>query len=66
MTTPNEYREHALECLKWAEETPSKRQRKTFIDIARLWMATASRIDHGDGADPAITEIIDTLRAKLI
>jgi hypothetical protein len=34
MTTPTEYREFALECLKWADETPNAGQRQTFVDLA--------------------------------
>jgi hypothetical protein len=65
MTTPTEYRDFALECLKWAEETSSASQRKAFVDLARLWMEAAFRLDQGGGAAPDQFEHFREARAKL-
>lgn len=47
MPTPLEYREFALECLRWAEDAKDAGQRETLIGLARLWMQTASEMDRG-------------------
>jgi len=52
MTTPTEYRDFALECLKWAEETSSASQRNAFVDLAHVCMEAAFRLDQRDRAAP--------------
>jgi len=41
MTTPAEYREFAIDCLRWADEAPDAGQRDTMIGLGRIWMQTA-------------------------
>ena len=65
MTTPTHYRECALDCLKWAEEATNESQKKTFVDLARLWMEAASRLHQDDATAPERSEQAQQLRAKL-
>jgi hypothetical protein len=42
MTTPNEYRQFAEECFKWAKRAKSDEERETLLDMANTWMQAAS------------------------
>ena len=35
MTSADEYRQYAVECLHWAEEAKTDDQRQSFLDMAR-------------------------------
>jgi hypothetical protein len=43
MTTPNEYRKFAEECLRWARDAKTDAERKAFLDMARAWTQAAAR-----------------------
>jgi hypothetical protein len=45
MTTATEYRQYAQECMQSAREAQSDPVRKQFLDLAKLWMTAAERID---------------------
>jgi hypothetical protein len=45
MVTPREMREFALECLRWSDETDYASQREVMVQLAKIWMRTASQID---------------------
>jgi len=45
MTTATEYRKYAQECLESAREAQSDPVRKQFLDLAKLWMTAAERMD---------------------
>ena len=65
MTTPTDYRNFALDCLRWAEETSDASQRETLVGMARVWMRTALLIDEGA---PMVTDqsaLFKELREKL-
>jgi hypothetical protein len=44
MTTADEYREYANECLQWAEQSETDSQRHYFLDMARDWTLAALRL----------------------
>jgi hypothetical protein len=44
MTTADEYRRYALECLRWAEEAETDDQRQSFLSMARDWTLAALRL----------------------
>jgi hypothetical protein len=46
MVTPDEMRLFALDCLRWSEETDNLSHRDLMVQIAKMWMRTASAIDH--------------------
>ena len=35
MTTADEYRQYAVECLRWAKEAETDEERQSFLDMAR-------------------------------
>src|ERR1700730_3257471 len=41
MTTPDEYQQFAEECLRWARDAKTDADRKTFLDMARIWTKAA-------------------------
>jgi hypothetical protein len=45
MTTADEFREYAKECLQWADEAETDDQRQSFLDMARDWTLAAMRLD---------------------
>jgi hypothetical protein len=47
MTTAVEYRQYAKECLESAREATSDPIRKQFLDMAKLWMLAADKLDPG-------------------
>jgi len=63
MVTPDEMRQFALDCLRWAELTDNASHRDLMLRVARAWMNTASGIERrlADGARLASPD----LRAKL-
>jgi hypothetical protein len=63
--TPSEYRDYAIGCLKWANDTPNPKQRKTFVDLARLWMDAAYHLDRGVAVPLEQSEKFLELREKL-
>jgi hypothetical protein len=56
VTTAQEMRLFALECLRWSDQADNASQRELMIQVAKSWMATASalerRIDDGDALWP--------------
>jgi hypothetical protein len=45
MTTADEYRDYAKECLQWAEEAETDDERQSFLDMARDWTLAALRLE---------------------
>ena len=45
MTTSQEFRQYADECLRWAQETTNEEQRQQFLEMASAWMQAASLQD---------------------
>jgi hypothetical protein len=55
MTTPDEYRHFAEECLRWARDAETDEERKAFLDMARTWTKAAAQ---------ASGEAVPDIRAK--
>ena len=64
MTTVTEYRQYARECMDSARAATSAPVRNQFLELAKLWLTTAARMDtrrtsskqtnnKGDGHAPA-------------
>ena len=47
MATATEYRQYAQECIQCAREAATDPVRKQFLDLAKLWMTAAERMDAG-------------------
>ena len=45
MTTPAEYRELALDCMREADRTAAAAMRLTMFGLARVWMSVAAELD---------------------
>jgi hypothetical protein len=43
MKTATEYR--AMECFKWAREAKAKEVRVSLVQLARVWLDAASKLD---------------------
>jgi hypothetical protein len=66
MTTADEYRKFAEECLRWARDAKTDEERKAFLDMARAWTqagarttgaaAPASMMPPLDDADPEFSQ----------
>jgi hypothetical protein len=46
MITAREYRQFARECAKWAVETDTDEDRKSFLALAKDWTFAAVAADH--------------------
>jgi hypothetical protein len=51
MKTAAEYRAMAEECIKWAGEAYTEEVRESYLQLARIWLNTASRLS-GFGSIP--------------
>jgi hypothetical protein len=51
LPSPAEYREFAIECLRWADVAPQLYQRCTLIEIASDWMHLALSIERNQAED---------------
>lgn len=47
MTTAAEYRQYAQECIESARSATVDSVRKQFLDIAKLWLMAADKVDVG-------------------
>ncbi len=45
MTTPQEYRHFADECLEWARIAKTEHERQQFLEMANAWVQAASLQD---------------------
>jgi hypothetical protein len=45
MKTAAEYRAMADECLAWAREAQTKEVRASYLQLAQIWLDTASKLD---------------------
>ncbi len=41
MTTFSDYRQYAQECIRWAADAKSDKDRETFVEMARAWSRVA-------------------------
>jgi hypothetical protein len=53
MTTADEYRQFANDCIRWARIATSDDQREQFLELAKKWMSEAESIDQGIELRPA-------------
>ena len=60
MKTAAEYRAMAEECIKWAGEAYTDEVRESYLQLARIWLNTASRLN---GMAETDTETEDSSKA---
>ncbi len=51
MTTADEFRKYATECLQWAMEAETDEQRQSFLDMARDGTLAALRLGTSKDTD---------------
>jgi hypothetical protein len=51
MKTAAEYRAMAEECIKWAGEAYTDEVRESYLQLARIWLDTVSRLNGVATAD---------------
>ena len=61
MSTSQEYRQYAKECLRWAREAKDEQQQRQFLEMASAWIQAASL---KDGKLPIVPEADPSLRPK--
>jgi hypothetical protein len=49
--TPQEFREFARECLRWANETQSERHRQQLLEMSKTWFQAALELERWDLRD---------------
>jgi hypothetical protein len=47
MSTANEYRQFAEECLRAARSATTEQEKKAFLDMAQLWIQAAAQVAAG-------------------
>jgi hypothetical protein len=57
MSRSDEYRQIANECIESARTSRSEEQRKQLLELAKMWMTSASMLDHG-GEMPALDDYV--------
>lgn len=55
MKTAAHYRAMAEECIKWAGEAYTAEVRESYLQLARIWLDTASRLN-GLSASKTVSE----------
>jgi hypothetical protein len=54
MITSSEYRQFARECTKWAVETVTEEDRKSFLALAKDWTFAAMATDRVAGKQETV------------
>ena len=45
MSDADDYRQYAKECAEWARSASSEAEREQLLDLARVWLTTARRLE---------------------
>jgi hypothetical protein len=54
MSSPKEFREFAVECMRQAEESRDERQRQMLLDLAARWMRAAVQVERSIDDDVSL------------
>ena len=46
-TAAEDYQHFADECLRWARDAKTEAERKTFLDMAKVWTKAAAKLANG-------------------
>jgi hypothetical protein len=63
MKTAAHYRAMAEECIKWAGQAYTAEVRESYLQLARIWLDTASRLNGLSACQAAPEERITTARS---
>ena len=61
MKTAAEYRAMAEECIKWAGQAYTDEVRESYLQLARIWLDTASRLN---GVASTDAETLESSKAE--
>jgi hypothetical protein len=65
MTTPHDFRDFAMDCLRWADEAPDASRGQVLLDIAKLFMRRSVELDELVLLSDRDSPLADDLRVKL-
>jgi len=63
MKTAAHYRAMAEECIKWAGEAHTAEVRESYLQLARIWLDTASRLNGLSANETALERSATTARS---
>ena len=63
MKTAAHYRAMAEECIKWAGEAHTAEVRESYLQLARIWLDTASRMNGLSAGDTVLEAPSKTARS---
>jgi hypothetical protein len=63
MKTAAEYRAMAEECIKWAGESYTDEVRESYLQLARIWLDSASRVNGMAPTQPRIQKSSKTAQS---
>jgi hypothetical protein len=63
MKTAAHYRAMAEECIKWSGEAYTAEVRESYLQLARIWLDTASRLNGLSAGESAPEDPITAARA---
>jgi hypothetical protein len=63
MKTAAHYRAMAEECIKWAGEAHTAEVRESYLQLARIWLDTASRLNGLSANETAPERSATTVRS---
>ena len=63
MKTAAHYRALAEECIKWAGEAHTAEVRESYLQLARIWLDTASRLNGQSASETAPEQAAVTARS---
>ena len=63
MKTAAHYRARAEECIKWSGEAYTAEVRESYLQLARIWLDTASRLNGLSAGEAAPEDPITAARA---
>ncbi|HUI15720.1 MAG TPA: hypothetical protein VL048_19860 [Xanthobacteraceae bacterium] len=55
MTSPDEFRQYAEECLRWARQAQDEDTQKRFLELANAWTLAAAQLDGVAPVAPNVT-----------
>jgi hypothetical protein len=54
MSTPDEYRHFAEECLRWADKAQTEEEKKAFLDMAQTCIKAAATLTNAQAGPDAM------------
>lgn len=65
MSTADQYRAFARECIRWANGATNFEHREAFLDMATHWAAAAERLDHQQALFDQFDDLVQDAKGQL-